>query len=119
MSIEAMKLAIDAAKNDDFERVIKLLEKAIAEAEKRERNFCERCGKRLGKNDWDVHTCTPPASEKQEPDDLTIAYMSGVYEGKKMRQWVGLTDEEIENIDYKCGRPLARAVEAKLKEKNT
>jgi len=25
-----------------------------------ERNFCPRCGKRLGKNDWDIHTCTPP-----------------------------------------------------------
>lgn len=25
-----------------------------------ERNFCQRCGKRLGKNDWDLHTCTPP-----------------------------------------------------------
>lgn len=24
------------------------------------RNFCQRCGKRLGKNDWDMHTCTPP-----------------------------------------------------------
>jgi hypothetical protein len=26
----------------------------------KERNFCERCGKRLGKNDTDIHTCTPP-----------------------------------------------------------
>ena len=25
-----------------------------------ERNFCPRCGKRAGKNDWDVHTCSPP-----------------------------------------------------------
>ena len=25
-----------------------------------ERNFCPRCGRRAGKNDWDVHTCTPP-----------------------------------------------------------
>lgn len=25
-----------------------------------ERNYCPRCGKRLGKSDWDVHTCTPP-----------------------------------------------------------
>jgi hypothetical protein len=25
-----------------------------------ERNFCPRCGKRVGKNDWDIHTCTPP-----------------------------------------------------------
>ena len=31
-----------------------------------ERNFCPRCGKRLGSNDWDIHTCTPPQPE-QEP----------------------------------------------------
>ena len=119
-----------------------------------EQNFCERCGKRLGKNDWDVHTCTPPAeAEKQEPvawdahgafdgmrvpeksdlsggwadtsppqrqpeqepDDLTIAYMSGVYDGKKQRQ--PLTDEQIEAIanEYGAGGwicDFARAIEA-------
>ena len=73
-----------------------------------ERNFCERCGKRLG--DY-IHTCTPPASQ---------------------RTWVGLTDEDIitayETSGHKQAiRPqdvfavasLARAIEAKLKEKNT
>ncbi len=25
-----------------------------------ERNFCPRCGKRAGKNAWDVHTCSLP-----------------------------------------------------------
>jgi len=29
-----------------------------------ERNFCERCGKRLGSG---IHTCTPPAAPVQEP----------------------------------------------------
>jgi hypothetical protein len=36
---------------------------AIKELESQERNFCQRCGKRLGKrlNDIDsIHTCTPP-----------------------------------------------------------
>lgn len=28
----------------------------------RERNFCERCGKRLG-GEGHIHTCTPPAKE--------------------------------------------------------
>jgi hypothetical protein len=35
-----------------------------------ERNFCERCGKRLG-GDGHIHTCTPPAAQPapvQEPD---------------------------------------------------
>ena len=35
------------------------------------------------------------------------------------RRWVGLTDEEIDNINYTSAHMLAREVEAKLKEKNT
>ena len=38
------------------------------------------------------------------------------------REWVGLTDEEISAIDWKSDETLhdfARAIEAKLKEKNT
>ena len=46
--------------NAEIDSAITSLRKAIAEAEKQERNFCSRCGKRLGKNDWDIHTCTPP-----------------------------------------------------------
>jgi hypothetical protein len=71
-----------------------------------ERNFCQRCGKRTK----DIHTCTPP-----------------------QRTWADLTDEEIlHRIDTHVGVPsqkypldisdlisFARAIEAKLKEKNT
>jgi hypothetical protein len=65
-----------------------------------ERNFCERCGKRIG--DY-IHTCTPPAAQ---------------------RTWVDLTDEEITDIWYETAPyyhqdDFARAIEAKLKEKNT
>ena len=35
------------------------------------------------------------------------------------RTWVGLTDDEIDNINYTSAHMLAREVEAKLKEKNT
>lgn len=62
-------------------------------------------------------------------DDLTAAYMSGLYDGKKaaQREWVGLTEEEIEAISneiersdfFDCVQPFARTIEAKLKEKNT
>jgi hypothetical protein len=64
----------------------------------------------------------------QEPDALTIAYQSGFYDGKKaaQRPWVGLTDEEIrdclgpEAVRIPLGwSRLTRAIEAKLKEKNT
>jgi len=73
---------------------------------------------------------TPPAAPVQEPDhgdELTIAYMSGLHDGKKKREWVGLTDEEIKRIgkldldsDYfGLWYDFAKAIEAKLKEKNT
>ena len=65
----------------------------------------------------------------QEPDDLTIAYMSGLYDGKKKRPWVGLTDEEIKqaltSVDPETKRlppgmkAFARAIEAALRSKNT
>ena len=35
------------------------LRQAIAEAEKQERNFCSRCGKRTA-DLTHIHTCTPP-----------------------------------------------------------
>jgi hypothetical protein len=69
-------------------------------------------------------------AEKQEPDDLTIAYMSGLHDGKKKRTWVGLTDEEIGmafravfpvgNVVFTNGATeFAQIIERKLKEKNT
>tara|TARA_R110000868_G_scaffold106088_1_gene291128 strand:+ start:952 stop:1203 length:252 start_codon:yes stop_codon:yes gene_type:complete len=58
---------------------------------------------------------------------LNAAYASGYAAGKKPRQWVGLTDTQRDDI-YFCAeggataletwREQARAVEAKLKEKN-
>ena len=66
-----------------------------------ERNFCERCGKRVG-GEGDIHTCTPPAVQ---------------------RQWVGLTDEERNSLLHLTAThsaiDFAKACEAKLKEKNT
>ena len=63
-------------------------------------------------------------AEKQEPDDLTIAYMSGLHDGKKKRTWVGLTDGEFNElydsyVPTACYALLIEMVEAKLKEKNT
>jgi hypothetical protein len=68
---------------------------------------------------------------KDEPDhsdELTIAYMSGLHRGKELEQrtWVGLTDDEIVLIVAECAAShqhtdihFAKAIEAKLKEKNT
>jgi hypothetical protein len=61
-----------------------------------------------------------PPLPAQEPDELTIAYMSGLYDGKKKRPWAGLTEEEVEHIaDSEWEEAFVRLIEAKLKEKNT
>jgi hypothetical protein len=63
-------------------------------------------------------------------DELTIAYLDGVHTGKKMakREWVGLTDEEISEIedeyivDYRipsgCSWNFAKHIETELRKKN-
>jgi hypothetical protein len=72
----------------------------------------------------DVYT-TPPAAQpaQQEPDDLTAVYMSGLYDGRKQRTWVGLSETERNEIEDFCemmiGKPAFDAIEAKLKDKNT
>ena len=61
------------------------------------------------------------AYAQPEPDELNIAYMSGLYDGKKKRPWVGLTVDELITLEQKHIRheDLCRAIDAKLKEKNT
>ena len=69
------------------------------------------------------------AQPAQEPDELTIAYMSGLYDGKKKRPWVGLTFAEMQDAHSSAAKNcprggdsvkwFAETIEAKLKEKNT
>ena len=73
-----------------------------------------------------LYTHPQPKAEKQEPDDLTIAYMSGFHDGKKKREWVGLTDDELNILGDRMQawnsnslKDIYIAIEAKLKEKNT
>jgi len=82
-----------------------------------------------GGKPWPLHP--EPVQEPDHGDELTIAYMSGVHRGKELatqRQWVGLTDQERNQLwrdVVKWGDPshddvdLMKAIEAKLKEKNT
>jgi hypothetical protein len=72
----------------------------------------------------DINPQPAPVQEPDHGNELTIVYMLGLHDGKKKRQWVGLTDEEFEDIELGCrstssGKIEAmQKVEAKLKEKN-
>jgi Zn finger protein HypA/HybF involved in hydrogenase expression len=90
MTIEAIKLALQYieanAETQDEHEIAEGLRQVIAEIEKR--NFCSRCGKKLGKNNWDIHTCTPPL--KQEQDNA-----------KKNKAWNYTLDIECEKCETK------------------
>jgi hypothetical protein len=62
---EALKLALEALENfgQGNSDVCKVIKEVLAQPPE-ERNFCPRCGKRAGKNAWDVHTCSPPEENK-------------------------------------------------------
>jgi hypothetical protein len=64
---------------------------------------------------------TPPQRTEQEPDELNIAYMSGLYDGKKKRPWVGLTLEQYVGINSSCTTvdQAVGSTERQLKENNT
>ena len=107
MSKETLKLALEALHgfipylplNDEaqcgrYDEALTAIKEALAQP-----NFCPICGKRLGTNDWDIHTCTPP-----------------------QRTWVGLTDEDWIKALELCDFDKEAAFEffeAKLKEKNS
>ena len=85
-------------KHGHYETMFHVVHQAIKRAnppQRTEQNFCPRCGKRTN----DIHTCTPP-----------------------QRTWVELTDEEIDTwnlVGHESLREFVRAIEAKLKEKNS
>jgi len=113
---EALKLALDALEYADA-----CLKKQLTTKTKHE--YAQDL--LLGAGTAIKEALAHPAQEP-EPDELTIAYMSGLLDGKKQRPWVGLTDEHIIEIYTKwestkgtSWADLMRAVEAKLKEKNT
>jgi hypothetical protein len=58
-------------------------------------NFCPICGKRLGTNDWDIHTCTPP-----------------------QRTWVGLDEDEFVYFCAYVNHEKLSEIENVLRDKN-
>jgi acetone carboxylase gamma subunit len=78
--------------------------KAIAEAEKQERFHVATIGN-WGRIEW--------------ADGIFPSVGDKMYSAPPQRKWVGLTDEEIDECDWgQSERDHARAIEAKLKEKN-
>jgi hypothetical protein len=94
---EALQMCLEYIETNAHER--KYVRWAIKDAllQPEERDFCPRCGKRTA-DPTTIHTCTPPQS-----------------------QWVGLTVDELIDLERKhlSHENLTRAIEAKLREKNT
>jgi hypothetical protein len=124
MSIEVMKQALEALEYDNpsgRSATINKLRQAIAEAEKQEPVVFHVHKSAIEENDFKEHVnfyVGPAPSE----DFVTL------YTAPQKREWVSLTDEEVNVIIDKeigfnsCWGPeekFARAIEAKLKEKNS
>lgn len=142
---EMQRMAKQIAEMQDWEAVAADQAMTIAMMQlEQERNFCPRCGKRTA-DLTTVHTCTPPSEPVQEDCDCVtrqsaenaIEYMTDANsKGREIdsqamlvsaplpvqpqRQWVGLTDDERhECTQFPFSEMNHRAIEAKLKEKNT
>ncbi len=70
-----------------------------------------------------IHTAPPQREWKYNPmtgEPLIDGWP--LYSGLPQREWIGLTDEEIDTwniVGHESLRDFVRAIEAKLKEKNT
>ena len=119
MSIEAMKQALEALDSDNPDiqlRAATALRTAIEQAEKPVECMCGIC--KLGKRDWSLLEATQESLREHMAEIKRL----------KQRQWVGLTEIEICDIEVdeltsasseNFSFAFARAIEAKLKEKNS
>jgi hypothetical protein len=125
MSIDAMKQALEALENvrsydkQDLYRLdedITALRTAIAEAEKQEPvawmyDFLNPDNRDEVIRDWTTQDYAE--IEREKGFNVRPLYTTP-------RQWVGLTDQEVEQIaNSEYEEAFVRLVEAKLKEKNT
>ena len=143
--IEAIKLGIEALKwchggePCGTAEAITALEKALAQPEQERCEYCKRglktmclCGMKAQPEqepvtwgvDWGRAGQTPCVSIIKRLNDGRIEVVAVEY--GPQRTWVGLTDEEIcpwfqENtaLTNEAAIRITRAIEAKLKEKNT
>jgi hypothetical protein len=119
---EALRLALEALKQIDEAMpfpVAKLAQKVIKEAlAQPEPNYKKALEVWLDKTEWVQETVKPHELGMHRADVLK----QRIENASPQRTWVGLTDEEI-NLIYAEPQThigqYARAIEAKLKEKNT
>jgi len=141
--------ALEESHPEAYRHAIASLRQAIEKAEKKEPKKwveveCPLCGEMAVAHTHPVLTTPQPQqAEKQEPVGVVDSTISGHIDwlcvvfpkqGTKLyttpqpqREWVGLTDEEIALVCSECAASahnwndisFARAIEAKLKEKNT
>jgi hypothetical protein len=78
---------------------------------------CDKCKKKAAQDK--LH---------EQYDDMYVVYLNGVYDGKKQRPWVGLTEEEIDQGLLRSNHAMQTAgawrdgvewATKQLKEKNT
>jgi hypothetical protein len=139
--IEAMKQALEALKLIDeampfpvAKYAMSALRTAIAEAEKQEPAAWTEREKELIDGMIEVqldharrcdNIANRTMAEKQKNWDMervTLLQKIKATPPAAQRQWVGLTDEEIDTwniVGHESLREFVRAIEAKLKEKNT
>jgi hypothetical protein len=143
---EALRQAIEQAEKPNLKQVIYLYDEPQMEMPKQEPMPCKKLC------DWCVNSgydfcrnaakTTPIPNPQPQFGDTSAAYMVGVQDGKKQREWVGLTDAEKQSVcrvgsvyapdGVVTRRPLeyrqelegvafraVRQAEAKLKDKNT
>jgi hypothetical protein len=131
-AITALRQAIEQAEKPNLKQVIYLYDEPQMEMSKQEPMPCKKLC------DWCVNSgydfCanaakTTPIPNPQEADQLAIAYLDGLHQGKKKREWVEITDEEIGMafrkvfpvgvvLITKVATEFARAIEQASKEKN-
>ena len=91
---------------------------------------CERCGE---VNPAEIHTCTPTYIDRRQwlydpmTGEVIPLYTAPPQRQQRtytLRKWQGLTDEDIRKLSDDCAgvrdeTEFIRAIETKLKEKNT
>ncbi len=132
---ELMQMALDALSNLDKGNhgmrwqvpLVKALRARLSQPEPAECDggqcgiggYCKQCPKTQPEQEpvaWKMKGV--PAFATSRPNDTDSIKWDALYTAPPQREWVGLTDEDIEDCLEMSIQGTCRAIEAKLKEKN-